>query len=204
MLMIRNCYFRSRNCYFRSMPRVSANTRQKGHAKVTGFSLVELLVVVMVVLVIAAISIPNLVHARMQANEAAAVASMKTIETAQVMYAVLFPVSRPGLFAKYGAAGPQWHRLRQPEQDRRLHHHGRGADQRDKERLCLHSPGRWKTPVHKLYLDSRPGSDGLFRPLRIQREPDRRNHQRISHGERSGPVRHGQRQHLQLNGTPIH
>lgn len=82
----------SRKRYFRSMSRVSAKTRQRGHAgKMAGFSLVELLVVVMVVLVIAAIAIPNLVHARMKANEAAAVASMKTIDTAQVMYATQFP-----------------------------------------------------------------------------------------------------------------
>lgn len=71
---------------------VLATTRPRGHSRnVPGFSLVELMVVVMVVLVIAAIAIPNLVHARMKANEAAAVASMKTIDTAQVMYATQFP-----------------------------------------------------------------------------------------------------------------
>lgn len=57
----------------------------------TGFSLVELLVVVMVILVIAAIAIPSLVHARMKANEAAAVASMKTIQTAETLYATQYP-----------------------------------------------------------------------------------------------------------------
>lgn len=57
----------------------------------SGFSLVELLVVVMVILVIAAIAIPSMVQARMQANEAAAVASMKTIQTAEALYANEFP-----------------------------------------------------------------------------------------------------------------
>lgn len=70
------------------MPMVSTKTRV---AKPGGFSLVELLVVVMVILVIAAIAIPNMVNARMRANEAAAVASMKTINTAEVLYATEFP-----------------------------------------------------------------------------------------------------------------
>lgn len=56
-----------------------------------GFSLVELMVVVMVILVIAAIAVPSLLHARMRANEAAAVASMRTISTAETMYAVFYP-----------------------------------------------------------------------------------------------------------------
>jgi prepilin-type N-terminal cleavage/methylation domain-containing protein len=51
-----------------------------------GFSLVEVLLVVMVILIIAAIAIPNLVHGKMRANEAAAVASMQTIHTAEVLY----------------------------------------------------------------------------------------------------------------------
>ncbi len=56
-----------------------------------GFSLVEVLVVVMIILVIAAIAVPSFVHARMSANEAAAVASMKTIHTAEVLYAMQYP-----------------------------------------------------------------------------------------------------------------
>lgn len=70
------------------MPMVSTKTRV---TRPGGFSLVELLVVVMVILVIAAIAIPNMVNARMHANEAAAVASMKTINTAEVLYATEFP-----------------------------------------------------------------------------------------------------------------
>jgi prepilin-type N-terminal cleavage/methylation domain-containing protein len=56
-----------------------------------GFSLVEVLLVVMVVLIIAAIAIPNLLHGKMRANEAAAVASMQTIHTAEVMYFNTYP-----------------------------------------------------------------------------------------------------------------
>lgn len=56
-----------------------------------GFSLVEVLLVVMVVLIIAAITIPNLVHGKMRANEAAAVASMQTIHTAEVLYFNAYP-----------------------------------------------------------------------------------------------------------------
>ena len=55
-----------------------------------GFSLVELMVVVMVIMVIAAIAVPGLLHARMRANEAAAVASARTIQTAETMYALLY------------------------------------------------------------------------------------------------------------------
>jgi prepilin-type N-terminal cleavage/methylation domain-containing protein len=56
-----------------------------------GFSLVEVLVVVMVILIIAAIAIPNLVHGKMRANEAAAVASVQTIHTAEVLYYNAYP-----------------------------------------------------------------------------------------------------------------
>jgi len=56
-----------------------------------GFSLVEVLVVVMVILIIAAIAIPNLVHGKMRANEAAAVSSVQTIHTAEVLYNSTYP-----------------------------------------------------------------------------------------------------------------
>ncbi len=59
--------------------------------KLAGFSLVEVLVVVMVILIIAAIAIPNLVHGKMRANEAAAVVSVKTIHTAEVLYNNTYP-----------------------------------------------------------------------------------------------------------------
>ena len=51
-----------------------------------GFSLIELLIVVAIILIIAAIAIPNLLRARIAANEASAVASLRTINTASIQY----------------------------------------------------------------------------------------------------------------------
>src|SRR5271170_4040169 len=56
-----------------------------------GFSLIELLVVVAIILIIAAIAIPNLLQARVAANEASAVASLRTITVAQVTYNDNYP-----------------------------------------------------------------------------------------------------------------
>jgi type IV pilus assembly protein PilA len=49
--------------------------------KQKGFSLIELLIVVAIILIIAAIAIPNLIRSKMAANEASAVASIRTINT---------------------------------------------------------------------------------------------------------------------------
>jgi type IV pilus assembly protein PilA len=51
-----------------------------------GFSLIELLIVVAIILIIAAIAIPNLIRSRMAANEASAVGSIRTINTAAITY----------------------------------------------------------------------------------------------------------------------
>lgn len=56
-----------------------------------GFSLIELLIVVAIILIIAAIAIPNLLRARMQANEASAASSIHAINTAEISYTTLFP-----------------------------------------------------------------------------------------------------------------
>jgi type IV pilus assembly protein PilA len=58
-----------------------------------GFSLIELLIVVAIILVIAAIAIPSLLHSKIAANEASAVYSIRTINTAQVTYATTYPAS---------------------------------------------------------------------------------------------------------------
>jgi type IV pilus assembly protein PilA len=54
--------------------------------KEKGFSLIELLIVVAIILIIAAIAIPNLMRSKMAANEASAVASLRTYNTSIVAY----------------------------------------------------------------------------------------------------------------------
>jgi type IV pilus assembly protein PilA len=59
--------------------------------KQNGFSLIELLIVVAIILIIAAIAIPSLLRARMSANESSAVGSLRTINTAMVTYNTTYP-----------------------------------------------------------------------------------------------------------------
>jgi prepilin-type N-terminal cleavage/methylation domain-containing protein len=66
--------------------------RSGERSKASGFSLIELLIVVAIILVIAAIAIPNFMRSRMAANEAATVENMRTIVTANVVYSTTYGI----------------------------------------------------------------------------------------------------------------
>jgi prepilin-type N-terminal cleavage/methylation domain-containing protein len=72
--------------------------------KQKGFSLIELLIVVAIILIIAAIAIPNLLRSRIAANEASAVGSLRTINTAEVTYASTYPTQ--GFASTLAQLGP--------------------------------------------------------------------------------------------------
>jgi type IV pilus assembly protein PilA len=69
--------------------------------KQKGFSLIELLIVVAIILIIAAIAIPNLLRSRMAANESSAVAAMRTLNTGSMTYFVTYG-SYPSVLASLG------------------------------------------------------------------------------------------------------
>jgi type IV pilus assembly protein PilA len=75
--------------------------------KQLGFSLIELLIVVAIILIIAAMAIPNLLRARIAANESSAVSSIRTINTAEITYQTGYPnVGYAAALSNLGGAAP--------------------------------------------------------------------------------------------------
>jgi prepilin-type N-terminal cleavage/methylation domain-containing protein len=72
----------------------------------TGFSLIELLIVVAIILIIAAIAIPNFLRAKISANEASAVSSIHAVNTSEIAYSTANPlIGFSALLADLGPSG---------------------------------------------------------------------------------------------------
>src|SRR5437016_9425633 len=77
----------------------------KRNRRQQGFSLIELLIVVAIILIIAAMAIPNFLRARMSAHEASAVYSIHEINRAEIQYQTTYPMS--GFAANLASLGGQ-------------------------------------------------------------------------------------------------
>ena len=77
----------------------AANDRQRG------FSLIELLIVVAIILIIAAIAIPNLLRARIAANQASGVSNIRTITSAAIVYSSTYNNGLPPSLTALGGVG---------------------------------------------------------------------------------------------------
>jgi len=67
-----------------------------------GFSLIELLIVVAIILVIAAIAIPNLLRSRLAANESSAVATLHAMNTSELVYSTTYGLGFSSNLASLG------------------------------------------------------------------------------------------------------
>jgi type IV pilus assembly protein PilA len=73
--------------------------------KQAGFSLIELLIVVAIILIIAAIAIPNLLASRMSANESSAAQESRNITTAEVVYSTQYNIGYAATLTSLGDSG---------------------------------------------------------------------------------------------------
>jgi type IV pilus assembly protein PilA len=72
----------------------------------SGFSLIELLIVVSIILIIVAIAIPNLLKSKIAANEASAVGSLRTVNAACVTYSSTWGTGFPLALSRLGPGKP--------------------------------------------------------------------------------------------------
>jgi type IV pilus assembly protein PilA len=85
--------------------RVTRNNPERTNHRNSGFSLIELLIVVAIILIIAAIAIPNLLRSRMAANQASAVENLRTITSASITYSSTYQNGFPPTLDTLGGVG---------------------------------------------------------------------------------------------------
>lgn len=81
------------------------NNPRAGRDRKRGFTLIELLIVVAIILIIAAIAIPNLLRARMAANQASGLSNLRTVTSASITYWSTYGNGYPPNLATLGGLG---------------------------------------------------------------------------------------------------